>query len=381
MTDEQKSPTGGEAQVDSTTNNIISTTTPATADKELASILDEMTAVLNGYVSLPEGAAAAITLWVVSAHTLESADFAPRLALLSPLPECGKTTAIDLLSHLVPDPVTASNASSASIYRMLKSKMFTFIFDEGDTFMDGKTELMGIINSGHSRSTAYVLRCGSAKQNFASERFPTFCPMIIARIGDLTHTLESRSIIIHMRRKKPDEPIKPIKSLDRDLFTVLCARVGAWAKANVAKLKDAEPKMPDGFSSRRADNWRHLFAIADLAGLEWGQRARKVAVSLEGESETPMGVRLLEATRQVIDGQNLSKISSATLADDPTLEAHTGIKWTPNTLAAVLRPFGIRPKSVRIGNQTPKGYERSQFTDAWERFLKPRTSQGDGQSA
>jgi hypothetical protein len=102
---------------------------------------------------------------------------------------------------------------------------------------------------------------------------------------------------------------------------------------------------------------------------------------LESEPEISIRVRLLEATRQVFDGQNLSKIASEKLAHDPVLEAHTGTKWTQNTLAAVLRQFGIRPKSVRIGNHTPKGYERSQFIDVWERYLKPRTSQGDGQIA
>jgi hypothetical protein len=94
-----------------------------------------------------------------------------------------------------------------------------------------------------------------------------------------------------------------------------------------------------------------------------------------------MGARVLEAIRQVLDGQNLSKISSATLVDDPALEAHTGTKWTQNTLAAVLQPFGIRPKGVRIGSHTLRGYDRSQFIREWEAYLKPRTSQGDGQSA
>ena len=140
--------------------------------------------------------------------------------------------------------------------------------------------------------------------------------------------------------------------------------------------------MPDGFLDRCADNWRHLFAIADLTGPEWGERARKAALILEGEPEISIRVRLLEAIRQVFDEQqNLSKIPSEKLADDPALEAHTGTKWTQNTLAAILKPYGIRPKGVRIGTRTPRGYERSQFTDAWERFLKPRTSQSDGQSA
>jgi len=34
----------------------------------------------------------------------------------------------------------------------------TVLVDEGDSFMDGKEELRGIINAGHTRDTATVVR-------------------------------------------------------------------------------------------------------------------------------------------------------------------------------------------------------------------------------
>src|SRR5262249_9840845 len=221
-------------------------------------------------------------------HTLDSASFAVRLVLRSPLPECGKTSLINILIKLVCDPMSASNASPAVIYRMLNQKRFTFVFDEADTFMDGKSELAGIINSGHTRATAYVLRCASGNQNFQPKQFPTFCPMIIARIGDLPAALETRSIVIPMQRKKPGEAVRAVTTADLKLLDSLRVHLAAWAKSSGANLKDADPKMPDGFSNRRADNWRHLFAIADLAGAEWGKRARKAAALLEGEPESSM---------------------------------------------------------------------------------------------
>jgi hypothetical protein len=384
MTDEEKSPTGQGGAEQKPSDQIDTPSKPNTqdVDNELAALLDETVAAFEKHVSLVPGAATAKALWVVFAHTIESASFAPRLALVSPEEGCGKTIALAVLSQLVPDPIIASNASVAVIYRFLKLKTFTLIFDEADTFMDGKPEFVNIYNSGHVRTSAYVLRCGSNKDNFQPEQYPTFCPMIIARIGELAPaTVASRSIIIPMLKRKADETLSPITSADLKRLGEIKNRCAMWAKKNCAKLQDARPKMPDGFSDRCADNWRHLIAIADLAGPEWGQRARKAALSLEAEPEISMGVRVLEAIRQVFDEQNVSKIPSEKLADDPALQAHTGTKWNQNTLAAVLRPFGIRPKSVRIGNHTPKGYERSQFIVAWERFPKPRTSQGDGESA
>jgi hypothetical protein len=44
---------------------------------------------------------------------------------------------------------------------------------------------------------------------------------------------------------------------------------------------------------------------------------------------------------------------------------------TPSGLASHLRPFGIRPDSVRFGGKTLKGYQRLQFEDAWRRYLPP----------
>ena len=38
-------------------------------------------------------------------------------------------------------------------------------------------------------------------------------------------------------------------------------------------------------------------------------------------------------------------------------------------LAAMLRPFGIRPHTIRIGQSTPKGYEWKDFEDAFARYL------------
>ena len=42
---------------------------------------------------------------------------------------------------------------------------------------------------------------------------------------------------------------------------------------------------------------------------------------------------------------------------------------TQAALARLLKPFGIEPKGVRIGEATPKGYDRAWFSDAWTRYL------------
>ena len=52
-------------------------------------------------------------------------------------------------------------------------------------------------------------------------------------------------------------------------------------------------------------------------------------------------------------------------------------------LAMRLKKYGVTPKSVRIGEATPKGYTRENLYDAWERYLPslPITSATSATSA
>ena len=45
-----------------------------------------------------------MALWVVSAHTLDETEFSPRLVFSSPVPECGKSTALEMISETGAEP-------------------------------------------------------------------------------------------------------------------------------------------------------------------------------------------------------------------------------------------------------------------------------------
>jgi len=47
-----------------------------------------------------------------------------------------------------------------------------------------------------------------------------------------------------------------------------------------------------------------------------------------------------------------------------------GKPLTPSRLARLLRGYSIVPDSIRIGEKTPKGYERGDFRDAFPRYLR-----------
>jgi hypothetical protein len=66
--------------------------------------LDLIRHMIERYVGLEPYEAIAATVWVAHAHVCDRFMVTPRLLLLSPVRECGKTTLLDILSRLVPRP-------------------------------------------------------------------------------------------------------------------------------------------------------------------------------------------------------------------------------------------------------------------------------------
>jgi hypothetical protein len=108
----------------------------------------------------------------------------PLLALTSPEKRCGKTTTLSLLTRLVPRPLLSSNISPAALFRIVEKYCPTLLIDEADSFLRDKEELRGILNSGHTRDAAYVVRTvGDDKEPC---RFSTWAPKAVALIGRLS---------------------------------------------------------------------------------------------------------------------------------------------------------------------------------------------------
>src|SRR5262249_27003391 len=111
-------------------------------------LLDALVGTFRRYLALPEGAAETLALWVIFTHAIDASTVAPRLAILSPVPRCGKTTLLALLIRLVRRSLPTSNVTPAVVYRVIARNQPTLLIDEADTFLDARSELRGILNSG-----------------------------------------------------------------------------------------------------------------------------------------------------------------------------------------------------------------------------------------
>jgi hypothetical protein len=341
-------------------------------------LLDCVVRILSRYLTLPKEAIDTVVLWTVFTHAHEVAVISPILALLSPEPRCGKTTALELISRLVPRPMPTSNISPAALYRSIEIEKPTLIMDEADTFFPNGRSMVGMVNSGHVRTAAVVVR---AAANAGIIKSSTWCPKVIASIGSLPVTTSDRSIIIPLKRKRHDEKVERLREEAESEFSALRESAATWAKSHLETLRIADPGIPEALNDRAADNWRLLIAIADLAGGDWPERARIAAVKLSastaGAKETDPAV-LLSDIRQIFKDAASDRLKSAGIASSlgqmeerPWPEWRHGRPITPVQIAVLLDRYSIKPSTHRFGQETAKGYLLAQFEDAFARYLKP----------
>jgi hypothetical protein len=262
------------------------------------------------------------------------------------------------------------------LFRGIELWQPTIVVDEADVILFNNEPLRAVINSGWTRG-ACVPRC--IGDDNTPHVFPTFTPKVIGMKGrKLPDTTLSRAIVIEMKRKRATEQVKHFRSIDDAGLTELRQQALRWANDNGEKLKDAEPVIPLGFDNRLGDNWRLLLAIADLAGGAWPEKARKSASNLSNVADVAStGTRLLADVRTLFVEAGVDRVSSADLVirlaadpESPWAEWKGGKPITQAQLARVLKPFGIASETIRLpSGGNPRGYLRTQFEDAWERYL------------
>ena len=344
-----------------------------------ATLLDEITYTIRRFLVLPEYAAEAMALWVIFSHTLDLWSISPRLAFLSPEKRCGKTTALSVVQQLVSKPLPASNITPAATFRSIALYQPTLLIDEADTFLRDNHELRGILNSGHNRAQAYVVR--TVGEDHEPRQFSTWSPVVIAMIGKLPDTLQDRSIVVELRRKTSSDVVERFRLDKVEEFGSLRSKIGRWVDDTRLVLSRLESQVPAGLNDRAADNWRPLLTIADAAGGNWPELARRAAMALAGSVEdSSKATQLLQDIFDLFIGEGIDRLPTHrilqhlnSMEERPWPEWRQGKPITAQQMARQLRPFGVAPKALRMtSSETIKGYEKAAFDDAFARYLPPQ---------
>ncbi len=358
-----------------------------------AALLNEVEAFHRRFNVFPhEAAFVAVTLWDAHAHLLDCFDSTPRIAFLSPEPGSGKTRALEIVETLVPQPMTAVNASAAALFRSVSSGNGkpTILFDEIDTVFGPKAgdneELRGFLNAGHRR-TGVTYRCIGDGGQQTVQAFPSYCAVAVAGLGSLPDTIMSRAVVIRMRRRARNEKVEPFRARVHEAEGhKLRDQLATWAEQARASVVGAWPDMPEGVTDRPADVWEPLLAIADAAGGHWPDRAREACVTLVTASKAndkgSLGVRLLTDLRDhVMAGIDrlptvaiLDRLNA--LDDAPWADLH-GKPLDNRRLGRMLAEYmtadnePIASRNIKTAGSVLKGYYAADLWDAWARYCPP----------
>jgi Protein of unknown function (DUF3631) len=351
---------------------------------------------IRSYIAMPDMTALVIACWVAAAYLIDVWDRFPHLCIVSPEKRCGKTTLLDVLFHVVPKPRPTSNISAAALYRLVELDKPTLLMDEAQSLSRRGSEQSEVIremlNAGIGK-IAKVTRCGGERYEEIVE-FSVYCPKAFAMIGTPDGVLGDRSLPALLKRKTNADVVKRYRSKHVENESAeLREALSTWT----AEIKDAAAKIYDSLepftiqNDRMAELLLPLQTVLALAELgtkaeidvfpghtQNGKWLMEYAFSLDArdkeiETQTP-GVRLLTAIREIFREQNTTGMRTTNLilhlasrVEEPWATYCRGTNITPEALANLLRPYGIR--SSRNKDQAWRGYFAVHFQEAWKRYL------------
>ncbi|MGH9151157.1 MAG: DUF3631 domain-containing protein [Acidimicrobiales bacterium] len=344
-------------------------------------VLDEVRGWLAAHVaySSPHHAPT-VALWCAHTHVLDRAASTPRIAFESPEPESGKSRNLELMECICHHGKLVLQMSPASVYRWVEALRPTILLDEVDAVFGPKAskdheDLRALVNAGH-RPGAMVPRVD--KDTMRVVEFSCYSPVALAGLsGCLPDTIRSRSIRVPMRRRAPDETVRPFRErVTRPEGTALHRRLAAWASRHGEDMPEA-PDLPAGVTDRQADQWEVLIAVADAAGGHWPDTARAACTAIVTEAranveDQSLGIRLLADIHTVFDGAD--RMTTADLLaklhalDDAPWDDWYGKPVTARWLASKLKPYGVKPDQHRFGEVAKKGYLAADFHEVWRRY-------------
>ncbi len=309
---------------------------------------------------------------------------------------CGKTRLLEVIEPIVPNGILTPNMSMASIYRMIEGSTPrpTFLLDESQSLGQTTTQfsqvLITLFNSSIRRKDV-VIRCASSEDNHEPKRFSTFCPKVLALIGDLNGVLADRCLPIRMERSTKDQHDKYRSRTAEPIATAISKWLGEWAEEN-AKAVKAEYDKAEEFdlqNDRMAElltPLQSVLAIADKTRLPTLETYAKALDERDAEKESA-GVKLLRACKDIFATTKDTKFmltvkllgTLKNREDEPWSCYQHGEEITARQVAGLLKPYGIKPGQDKEHNKQ-RGYFWADFTEPWKRYVSACVS-GNGVSS
>ena len=346
-----------------------------------AELLDQLAGEFRRFLILPDHGEVILALWNLHSYCFELFDHSPILYITAPTKQCAKSRVLEVLAKLAHNPMSSSSMNGATLFRSIETFKPTLLLDEMDRIpKEKKTDITMVLNTGYARE-GKVHRCQGHEHKVVS--FGVYCPKALAGIGDYTtNTVTDRSIQLSMYKKLKSQEVEKFRRYQPEEWQRKCVR---WSQDNLDTLERCQPQMPEALSDRQEDIWEPLFAIAQCAGGQWVKKCWAAASAQAADSATQVTDDLLSlaAIREFFTENQANKAASSDICgwlnaqdDLPFKDLRMAQGIDPLILARTLKPFGITPRNLNLGDHTLKGYLLEQLEIVFERYLPPENPPG-----
>jgi len=329
---------------------------------KLSSLLDEIARVLETYIIFQHSYDSwTLALWVVVTYCSELYNIAPLVGITAISKECGKTSLLRILLHLVRKGKPTINLTRATAFRIINKWHPTIVADEVDKFVKDDPQLLGIFLAGHEREFSVVTIC--VGDDHEERDFDVFGPKIWGQIGLPDEQLVSRSIVIQLLQKEAAQIVLdwPRIGMPPELdamFIRLQRQCLRWMQDNTEKLKTNMPELST-LSNRCKDNWFPLYCIACMASNEWKERAIQGAEAISVIDELTPQITLVRDVRNIFHTHGLDRMPSWLLLQGLLLQTESPWKDFERQreglnlyqLGHMIRELGIRSKTLSFDRQ------------------------------
>ncbi len=354
-------------------------------------VLDFLESTIAQYLVCSPAQRSVLALWILHTYTFQAAHFTPYLNIYSPLEESGKSTCMAILRSFCASPWWASGVSPAIFKKRISVGHPTVLLDNWQTIFRGsdKNQFTGFLLNGCDQARD-VASFDHLSETSTANLWQTFCPKAFAGLESLPPSLARHSIPIVLRRRKPLQTVKSsFNLLVPGSTSKLTSWMQRWAtdhEERVATTFDGyelEGPMLPGLSPHQQNCAKALISLAEAIGGHWPQKARDALMEIfddYNKSQSSPTQLLYDIRDAFARHGNPQRIFTAELLDDlHDLDDRTwheygksGKPLTPQALSRILGPcFNIYSRSQRRGKEKLRGYQLSDFQEAWEQYLPP----------
>lgn len=339
---------------------------PWTAPVDAAAMFDSLRTFLGRHLTECDEALDTIALWCL--HTWCALDFnlSPRLVLQANDARADHAQALRLIGWLTPSPLLVSRAIAAHLLPAIAAEQPTLLIDDIAGGMLYRRDIRTLLAAGaHPDGTFLSQR---TKRNPAGVT-ACFCPAAIATTALLPDDLRARSIVV---------PMVPASAADSRAALGDPPAEALQLRAQMQAFAASIETLPESGAARAT--WQPLLSLAAVIGAPVAARAAVAMARSHGAAPPPSSnLALLADIRELAPLGDESGVPTAQIlealtgdAERPWARINRGRKLDARDLSERLRPFGLRPTTLRLGDGGfARGYRAADLADAFGRYLWP----------